>query len=89
MFSSDYIRALLRPNEIVAPERDFQSLVQDWTYDRMKRDNKYIQNGGNNYSFNFGNVYGVDDLKGTIKDVIRNVSKQDGYYNSRYTVNSN
>ena len=87
--ASDYIRALLRPNEIVAPERDFQSLVQDWTYDRMKRDNKYIQNGGNNYSFNFGNVYGVDDLKGTIKDVIRNVSKQDGYYNSRYTVNSN
>lgn len=87
--ASDYIRALLRPDEIVAPERDFQSLVQDWTYDRMKRDNKYIQNGGNNYSFNFGNVYGVDDLKGTIKDVIRNVSKQDGYYNSRYTVNSN
>lgn len=87
--TSDYISAMLRPNEIVAPERDFKSLVQDWTYDRMKREKGVVNNGGNNYEFNFGNVYGVDDLKGTIKGVIRDVSKQGGYYNGIYTVNSN
>lgn len=82
----DYIPVKARDKELFAPIRDFRSFAQDLTHRALIRSGHggYAKNDVN-LSMSFGNVYGVDDLIGTIDYAIKKSNKELGYYNAPYT----
>lgn len=87
--ASDYIPALLRNDEVVAPQRGFESMIHKMVYDNYKYRGGGSSTIQNVYNFDIGNVYGVDNLKQEIREVIDDVNKTTGFYNSIYTVTNN
>lgn len=83
--AGDYIAAMLRNDEVVAPMRDFRSLMQDLSYERMAQVAKAI-NQQNSYVFQIGQVIGMTDLDAKIRTSVEKVNADMGYYNGRYLV---
>ena len=89
--ASDDIWARVKRKEIIAPEGDFRSYSQNIA-DRAVRGAGGGYNGttyANQYTFQFGNVYGVDDLESSIERAIDKSNKSFGYSNSVYLSNNN
>lgn len=88
--ASDYIVAALRNREIVAPERDFRDWSREMMYDNYRNRNWFGggEAGSQQNVFQFGNVYGVDDLERVIEGSIKRANKQIGFSNATYTIDT-
>lgn len=88
--SFDYIPAMLRPNEVVAPIKDFKHLVRALTYQNMFANHRMAPTSSQNvYQIRIDKVYGELNLDRAIQDGIRKANMEDGYHNAIYAINSN
>lgn len=88
--SFDYIPAMLRPNEVVAPVRDFKHLVNRLTQQNMFRNHSMPYMAPQKHiTIQIGNVYGELNLERAIRDGVRQAAMEDGTHNAIYAINSN
>lgn len=88
--SFDYIPAMLRPNEVVAPVRDFKHLVNRLTQQNMFRNHSMPYMAPQKHiTIQIGNVYGELNLERAIRDGVRQAAMEDGAHNAIYAINSN
>lgn len=83
----DYLPAMVKNNEWIVPDDKMREMARGMVKDAFG--GRAMTGGDTTFNMSFGNVYGVDDLKGTINEAIRKANMDDGYHNSVYLVGNN